>query len=224
MTTPDLSSLPEALRAAIERDHRPVHPLPPVWRRTVLVAGAASGLFAAWVTLFSLRPDLGQLPMWLSWGGAVFQLALASLLAGLALRESVPGRATPRPALVIAVASALAVQMAVGIATWLHSPGAPYGADALGHNLRCMRTDLQLALPVFVVAMVLVFRALPLRAPAAGALAGAAAALASDAIAHLRCGMSDLRHVLVWHSGAIVLMIALGWLIGLFWSRHRWPR
>lgn len=223
MNQRDLSSLPESLRSEVARDHQPVRPLPAVWRGTVLLSGAASGLFALWVTLFSLRPDLGELPLWLTWGCAIVQLALATMLAALALREGIPGRATPMAAVAIAILSALAVQMAVGVATWLHSTGASSGAATLGHDLRCMRADLQLALPIFLLAMVMVFRALPLRAPVAGALAGAAAALASDAIAHLRCGVSDLRHVLVWHTGAIVLMIALGWFVGWLWSRRRWP-
>jgi hypothetical protein len=34
--------------------------------------------------------------------------------------------------------------------------------------------------------------------------------------------MSDLRHVLVWHTGAIIGFMAAGWFMGTLWSRARW--
>ncbi len=43
----------------------------------------------------SLRPDIDQLPMWLSWGCSILQLALGVLLIGLALREADPRRGHP---------------------------------------------------------------------------------------------------------------------------------
>jgi hypothetical protein len=30
--------------------------------------------------------------------------------------------------------------------------------------------------------------------------------------------MSDLRHVLVWHTGAMVVLMLLGWAIGRAWE------
>jgi hypothetical protein len=70
--------------------------------------------------------------------------------------------------------------------------------------------------------LLLVFNALPLRAAVAGMLGGVAAAIAADAVNHLLCPASDLHHVLVWHSGAVVLFMNLGLVIGWVWQRIRW--
>ena len=49
-------------------------------------------------------------------------------------------------------------------------------------------------------------------------------AIAGDAIIHLLCPMSDLRHVLVWHTGGLVLFMLAGWCIGRMWEHFRWRR
>lgn len=214
--------LPDELRHRIESDIEPVRPLPPSWRRALVVAAVAVAAFAAMVTFFRLRPDLHQLPVWLSWGCALVQLGVGVLLAGLALRESVPGAGVSSGAVIGALVLGLAVQVLVGFATWMWSGQPPAGE--LGIGVKCMRSDLALAIPIFVVALWLVFRALPLRAPVAGALGGTGAALASDAASHMRCPMSDLQHLLVWHTGAVLVMAAAGWLIGWVWGRLRWRR
>ena len=48
--------------------------------------------------------------------------------------------------------------------------------------------------------------------------------MTADAISHLLCPYSDLRHVLVWHTGTIVLFMVLGWAVGTIWGRLRWRR
>jgi hypothetical protein len=68
------------------------------------------------------------------------------------------------------------------------------------------------------VTLWLVFRALPLRPSVAGLLGGAGAAVTADALTHVLCPMSDLRHVLVWHTGAMVVLMLLGWAIGRAWE------
>jgi hypothetical protein len=214
--------LPDELRRRVESDLEPVRPLPPSWRRALVVAAVAVAVFAAMVTFFRLRPDLHQLPMWLSWGCALVQLGVGVLLAGLALRESVPGAGVSGGVVIGALGLGLAVQMLVGFATWMWAGQPPAGE--LGVGVKCMRSDLALAVPIFIVALWLVFRALPLRAPVAGALGGTGAALASDAASHMRCPMSDLQHLLVWHTGAVLVMAAAGWLIGWVWGRLRWRR
>jgi hypothetical protein len=76
-----------------------------------------------------------------------------------------------------------------------------------GHGLNagvtCSTHDAALALPALAITLWLVFRALPLRPSIAGLLGGTGAAVTADAINHILCPMSDLRHVLVWHTGMI---------------------
>ena len=70
----------------------------------------------------------------------------------------------------------------------------------------------------------LVFRALPVRPSIAGLLGGAGAAVTADAVNHIICPMSDLRHVLVWHTGVLVGLMLFGWLVGTLWERARYGR
>ena len=79
-----------------------------------------------------------------------------------------------------------------------------------------------MALPALAVTLWLVFRALPLRPSIAGLLGGAGAAVTADALTHVLCPMSDLRHVLVWHTGALIGLMFIGWLAGKLWERKRY--
>jgi hypothetical protein len=216
--------MPDALRDAVEGDLHPVKPLHPAWQRTLVVAAVATVAIAAVVLALKihLRSDLDMLPVWLSWGATVLELAVGIMVVGLALRESVPGGAVPSGTVRIAVATGVALQILVGIITFIHSAGMPMGSDWLTKTIGCLIHDTLLVLPIFAVTLWLVFRALPMRAPVAGLLGGAGAAITGDAITHLICPMSDLRHVLIWHTGALFIFMALGWLAGVVWARRHW--
>lgn len=217
-----LESVPNSLREAIENDHQPVRPLHPAWMRTMLAVAILVVVLAFVLAKASLRPDIAQLPMWLSWGCSTLQLALGVLLLGLAMQEAVPGEGIPGGSVRIAAATALAVQILVGIATSIYSPAITMPGSGISPGIGCLKHETIMALPTFVVTLWMVFRALPLRAPTAGLLGGAGATVASDAVIHLLCPMSNLSHVLVWHSGAVILFMALGWAAGKIWERRRW--
>ena len=215
--------LPDELRRVIENDLHPVHPLSPVWLRTVVAVGILVVVLAFVLANASLRSDLDELPMWLSWGCSVLQLGLGMLLIGLAMREAIPGLSAPRGVVRTAAVTALAAQIMVGIATAVYSPTISL-IGTIGPGVGCFQHESLMALPTFVVVLWLVFHALPLRAPVAGLLGGAGATVASDAVIHLVCPMSNLAHVLVWHTGVVVVFMGLGWLIGLIWQRIHWRR
>jgi hypothetical protein len=219
-----LESVPETLRQAIQDDPHPVRPLHPIWRRTLLATATMAVILAFSLATASLRPDIHELPMWLSWGCSTFQLGLGILLIALALREAVPGAGVPAGFIRIAVVTALAMQILVGIATSVFSPAVPMPGSGMTAGVGCLQHEALVALPTFVVTLWLVFRALPMRAPTAGLLGGAGAAVASDAVLHLLCPMSNLLHVLVWHTGAVVLFMGLGWVVGWAWARLRWQQ
>lgn len=215
--------VPEDLRRAVEHDFRPVRPLPPAWQRTLVVAAVMAVGFAVSLAAFklTLRPDMDQLPMWLSWGCSVLQLLVGVMLVSMALRESIPGSGVPAGAVKVAVVTAVLMQVVVGIATWMYSPGMPWGEGAIAKSVGCVTQDSTMALPTLFVTLWLVFRALPVRAPVAGLLGGAGAAVTADAITHLLCPMSDLRHVLVWHTGAMLGFMLIGWVAGVLWERRQ---
>jgi len=219
-----LDSIPNGLREAIESDLQPVRPLHPAWVRTMLAVAILAVVLAFVLAKASLRPDMDQLPMWLSWGCSILQLALGILLIGLALREAVPGEGIPGGAVRIAALTALAVQILVGVATSIYSPAITMLGSGIAPGIGCFKHESAMALPTFVVTMWLVFRALPLRAPTAGLLGGAGATVASDAVIHLLCPMSNLSHVLVWHTGAVIVFMTVGWVAGMTWERLRWHR
>jgi hypothetical protein len=216
--------LPEGLRRAISDDLAPVKPLPPVWMRTLYAVAVAAAGLAVVVTVFklTLRPDMEQLPMWLSWGCTALQLVVGVVLVGMALREAVPGNGVPSGAVTLAVTTGVVMQVLVGIATWMHSPGMPL---IKGHGLKagvtCSTHDAALALPALAITLWLVFRALPLRPSVAGLLGGTGAAVTADAVNHILCPMSDLRHVLLWHTGMIFGLMLVGWAAGKLWERKR---
>ncbi len=209
--------LPEALRKAVEADPRPVRPLSPLWRRTLAVVLVAVALLAAVAATHTLRPDLRGLSPWLGWGATLVEILVGVALIGLALRDSVPGQAVSRPAVALAVAAGLAVNFLTAFATWAGTRGVTM-PDMAACGATCMRTETWIALPAVLVTLVLVLRALPLRPAVVGLLGGAGAGLMADGINHLLCPMSDLRHILVWHTGAILCLMAAGWLAGTTWE------
>jgi len=217
-------SLPDSLREAIGNDLQPVRPLPPVWMRTLFAVAVAAVCLGVVVVVFklSLRPDMDQIPMWLSWGCTLIQLTIGVVLLGMALREAVPGHGVPAGMVATAVGTGILMQILVGIATWMHSPGMPYvPGQGLKTGIGCASHDTALALPALVVTLWLVFRALPLRPSVAGLLGGTGAAVTADALIHILCPMSDLRHVLVWHTGAIFGLMLVGWIAGKLWERKQ---
>ncbi len=217
------SIVPEVLRRAVEAEMRPVKPLPPVWRRTLGVVAVAALAVAAALATYSLRYDLDAIPEWLSWGCSALQFIVGILLVGLALREAVPGRAVTTGAAAAALGLGFAFQLIVGVVTWLASPGAPFSWSGFSGGVVCMRNEVTFALPALIVTLWLVVRALPLRPSMAGAFGGAGTGLVADAINHLICPMSDLRHVVVWHTGAVAMLALVGWLAGALWERVRRP-
>lgn len=219
--------LPDELRRAVEDNFKPVRPLPPVWMRTLqAVAIAAFGLTAIVIVFkLSLRPDMDQLPMWLGWGCTTLQMVVGVVLLGMALREAVPGAGVPTGAAALAVGTGVLMQVLVGIATWMHSPGMPFAPGrGVKIGVTCATHDAGFALPALVVTLWLVFRALPLRPSVAGLLGGTGAAVTADAMTHVLCPMSDLRHVLVWHTGVIFGLMVIGWVAGVLWERARYRR
>jgi hypothetical protein len=217
----------ESLRRTISDDLAPVRPLPPVWMRVLYaVAVAAAGLAIVIVAFkLTLRPDMEQLPMWLTWGCTALQLVVGVVLVGMALRDAVPGNGVPAGAVTLAVITGVLMQFVVGIATWMHSPGVQLiKGQGLKAGMTCSTHDVALALPALAITLWLVFRALPLRPSVAGLLGGTGAAVTADAVNHILCPVSDLRHVLVWHTGVIFALMIVGWVVGKLWERTRFGR
>jgi hypothetical protein len=216
-----MMEIPDSLKSAIERDLRPVRPLPrPEVRAGWMVPWAVILLLMA-VSLFGLRQDAPALGPMLTWGASVLQMALGLLLALAALRESVPGTTLSRRVLGIVFGTAAIVVASVTWLTWMVSP-TTIGPGAVAFVWRvCVGGTLLTALPAFAVSAWLVARAFPLRPRLAGALYGLGAGLMADAGWRLFCHYSDPLHVFGAHSLAVALTTVIGMLVASRASTRR---
>jgi hypothetical protein len=212
--------LSEALRRAVAADLRPVRALRPPARRVLDVALWAVVALVAAPLLFSVRPDATLLGVMVTFGAAALEVVAGLLLVGAALREAVPGGGIGRARAAAALTAGAAVQTAVALLTWMGARAAPAAAGSGHSGAACAAMQGMLGLPALAIALFLLARALPVRPPWAGALAGLGAGLIADGAWHTVCPMCGLEHLLVWHGGATVLMAGGGWLLGIAWQRR----
>lgn len=201
----------EDLIAQLAADARPVRPLRPPLLRAGLWLLAAVVVIAAVVAMKGVRKDLAeemaQTSYQLEWAGAMLTGILAAIAA---FHVSLPDRSRrwallPVPGLVFWLAS-----MGYGCMTdWVR-----LGPDGfmLGTSFRCFMNIMMMGVPLWILLVVMLRFAGPVR-PTATIATGmlAASALAS-------CGLS-LFHpldatlmVLVWHGGSIALLVGLATL------------
>ena len=202
------------LRDRIARDLRPVRRLREPWLRAANALPLALLLLFAASAIYGLRGDAGRLGWGLTWGLSILEMAVGMVLIGMSLRESIPGRAIPTPAVAASFAAAFGAVALIAFATWGVSPTRIAGEPVLFVTEVCFGHTLLAAVPVILLAGWLSSRAFPLRPRIAGALYGAGAGLLSDAGWRLFCHYSDPGHVLPAHLGAVVAATLLGALAG----------
>jgi hypothetical protein len=215
-------SLPGALRQALEVDHRVVHPLRPAPVRALWVAVWGALTLAVLPVVLGIRGDAASLGLVLSWGAALVECGVGLALVVLSLREAVPGSGVTLPVGLTAVTTGVGVHVLVAVLSWLRrgmpaSTFPPPGAS-------CFPRESMLALPALALTLLLVVRAFAVRPRWAGVLGGAGAGLLADGAWHMICPYSQLAHVLVWHGGAVLTLIALGWLGGTAIEKARGRR
>lgn len=210
--------VPEALREKVVGDFRPVKPVasPPV--RLVLIILWACAVLVATPALMGLRFNAPDLGFWLLWGATGAEAIAGGLLVLLALREAIPGLGASRATLVVALLGALVLEL--GIALFTHAR-CPCPARGMALGVACFSNEMLLGLPALALTLFLVVRAYPLSPPKAGLFGGVGAGLIADAVQHTICPVSDLRHVLVWHFGAVGLLGVVGLVLGIGWQGIR---
>ncbi len=197
----------------------PARPLRSPLERTLILAILALGLGALVLTVTSIRADLGEVPWAVAYGPALLELLAGAVVFWLAMRWSVPGSGErlSRSSILLAIALGLALAAAL-VAPHLVTQGHPGlcvgTAPAMG--LPCTAWELLIAVPVFLVSLWLILRGAAVSPVLAGALAGLGAGLLSDAAMHLHCPAVDPSHTVTWHLGTVVLLAAVGALIGKF--------
>jgi hypothetical protein len=198
----------DTLRAKIAADLSPVRPLaPPAWRVLPVVPLAVVLLAAAPLT-FNFR-DVAALGWGWSWSASIVQTLAGLGLIALALRQAVPGRESRGSTLALAAAGVALLFAVVTAGTWRASPvELTRGWWSIGAI--CAVSSATSALPVVMLAAVLVIRAFPLQPLVTGALAGLGAGLIADSGWRLFCHYSEPAHVVAAHFGGVLLASLVG--------------
>jgi len=211
---------PEELRRAIVADLRPVRPLRPPALRAVVVAAWVPAGAALVLGLLGLRGDAPTLGWSMTLLPLVLESALGLLLVGLALAEAVPARGAARTTGAAALALAAVFFAAQAALTRSVSAGASVPNPLTTHGVHCFAFQFLAGVPAIVLTAFLVARAAPLHARWAGLLGGAGGGLIADGVYRLHCPITDLRHVLVWHSAGIAALAVAGLAAGFLWERR----
>ncbi|MEO8601958.1 MAG: NrsF family protein [bacterium] len=217
MTSPDTQ---QALIDRLVADATPVRRLwPPAARLALWAALLAAMLIAIAVAAgwpFGAASRAPSLPWEL-----VCAVAAALLWAALALRDAVPGRATPRGARLAVALLALAP-----LAFWLGDPSTQGELTLhafIERGLPCTRLTIGLALLPCLTLLWAVHRGAPLSPRRAAAWSGGAGFLSGYLLTRIFCPMTDPAHLLIWHVlpvvGGIVVCTGLG-----SWWLARWRR
>jgi hypothetical protein len=181
--------------------------------RALALAPIAIATIIAVPSLNFFRPDLAEVGVLRAWGLSLVEAAGGLAIIGLALRESVPGRALSRGTIAGAIAAGLALPVVVYFLTAERfdvgvQPRALPVVTAI-----CFRTATAAAIPALIASTVLVARAFPLRPGVAGALYGLGCGIIADAGLRMFCEFTMPVHVIAAHGGAIVAAMTIGSLL-----------
>lgn len=216
--------VPDRLREQVLADWAPVVPLGSPWRRALRLAPLAAVMAGIAAVYWGPQPDWAApgfaLTVTLS---AVQWIAGLGLLA-LALREAVPGRAAGR-AISLAVLGVVLALLVLNLAAKdvVAAAIVPSGREWRFWAI-CLRGPLMLAAPVLALASVFAARAFPTRPAWAGALAGLAAGVLTDAGWRLGCFVTEPSHVVGAHWLAIAASSVVGAAIVWLADAIRWRR
>lgn len=218
---PAIPRPPDELRRAVAADLRPVHPLVSPARRALAPAAWVPFAIILVFALLGLRTDAPALGWPMIWGLLVLEVALGLVLVALALAESVPARAPARGQIAAALGAAVLAFVAQVLLTRSVSAGVTVENPLVTHGFHCFAVQVLVGVPAFVLVMILVVRAGPLRAMRAGGLGGAGTGLLADGVYHLHCPITDLRHVLLWHGAAVLFLTLVGLATGIAWDSNQ---
>jgi hypothetical protein len=216
--------LSETLRRAVAADAAPVRRLGPPFTRALAAAVWAAGALLLVLALLGLRSDTGSLGPFLTWGPAFLQAAAGVVLVALALAAAVPGRGVGTGLSVLAIGAALTSLVAQAILSRRASAGMEVPGPWTHYGPACFALTALFGASALVLVAALVLRAAPLRVRLAALLSGAGCGIMAEGIYRLHCGITDLRHVLIWHVGAVVVLVLAGLVAGLAWERREVAR
>jgi hypothetical protein len=216
------TAVPERLRARVLAEWAPVVPLRSPWRRTWALAPLAALMAVVAARYWGPRRELDGLGLHLTWLLSAAQWGTGLWVLSLAFREAVPGRSLTRRAVAIASLLTLVVlAVNLGAKDLLAGTVVPAGREWRFWTA-CVEGPVLLALPVLVLATLLVGRAFPVRPGVAGALTGLAAGILTDAGWRLGCFVTAPSHVVGAHWLAVAALTAVGAALAILADTIRW--
>lgn len=216
-----------ALAKAIEPELEPTPRLSAPWKRAVGVVPYAALCLSVLTVTRGLRGDSDVVGPWLLWGLGSVQLIAAFFVFRSVLREALPGSSGRPKAWLLALGVVLSLQIGISMLTQAKSPVFLASERALTVGLTCFGIMSMVGVPVLILGLFLASRGLPARPRIIGLVAGLAGGLLAEAVYRTHCPYTHLTHMLSWHTGAVVLLGALGFFAGATWDLKRtaeWKR
>lgn len=214
MTAPRIH---EGLRKDVLADLAPVRPVVnPERRALVLLAWVPLMVFLI-LTGMGLRKDASALGPAMLWGPLVLQTALGLALVATALVLSIPGRAGGRRWPFSLLVAGILVFLSQTFLTYSLSAG-PLGSRPLSFGSGCLAVETVVGLTSLALMLILARTLAPSRVLWPCVLAAAGAGLMAEGVYRLHCGISDPRHVLLWHGGSVLVLILVAFAAGKAWE------
>jgi hypothetical protein len=205
---------PPALREEVARTLRPVQPLSSPGRRALALFPLGLAVSLVVLLVWGVREDAPQIGPLRLWGGTVLQIAVALVVMGAALAESMPGRLGSLRQVATRALLGLGFMVALTIVTFMASPTYVPPPLAGGYVRVCSLGSFSVGLVPLAAVGLMMLAGLTARPALAGAVAGLGAGLISDAGWRLYCRASDPAHVLTTHLGVIAALCVAGLLAG----------
>ena len=207
------------LREEIGPDVGVVRPLARApWRALWLLLICLISVCAV-LTIFGFRANYEVLgPFWF-WGLPAVQMIGACVVFAAGLKQAIPGSALPRLVLYAGGGMALGLHFTVSLAAFRLAPLWPPEGSEGRAALTCLTTIVVLTVLPAVAGVLLARKGLPVDPLLTGTLLGLAGGLVGEAAWRMHCPVTSFGHVGPAHTGAVLLAILGGFLVGRFW---RW--
>lgn len=206
----DEQELLKRLRSEIGPELAPVRPFSPPGARALWLMVVWLALGAGVFMLLGPRQDIGVLGAWRSIGLSLVELVACFMLAVVAFRLAVPAMAGSTRGALAWVAVALGLHLVISWVTLDRSAMSPPHGQEWRDGLTCLASIAALGAAPLVMGAALLARGLLRHYLVPFLLTGFASGLAGEAIWRLHCPYSAWDHVLLFHSGALLLFLLLG--------------
>jgi hypothetical protein len=210
----------EKLKKDLAGDFAPVKPLKESWKRALWILPITMLFMEFTLAVFHLRTDYAAIGLPVLWIFCSIQVIVCFLIFKTSLKSCVPGSYQSPLSLACIGLTGLAIYLFISWRTFQISPFWPPAGRGLSLGIACMTTIGVMGILALLFGLFLTRRGLPLRARATGLLLGLGSGLAAEAAWRLHCPITSWRHILLFHTGAVFIVVVLGMVLGYFWRRR----